>query len=752
MTDIKSDLQAQLRQAPELESNMETEDEKVVGNIPHALTEALALSIARVGQGLRLYDRNNDLLTQLWARLWDDWKAITTFDEELRYDIYKDHFKYCDEVAFFQDRQENMAVRLYRDGVRSLTFLPELEEAEMRKLVSIFELTEDQWQRQADLVDRLWLLDLQTIKYSAIDGFDQFIEETDGEALAKLGRGLSLMTGQVPNAEELWGKTRRTEVYLDEIDELVEDVQSLALMPPDEFWALQLGAVGDVFETFHQVVRFVSGAPVPTIPEAVLGIVIKKMFIEQLRSDNGEMLGRIEASLRAQGYAGQRLNQGWARAAEPEVFAKFLGLEDKGSPRALALWELMRRYMRVAPEKLVEGALAADVDTVAAALVTILHSKVPDPFIFWLPVLDRLTPTVVGEILYSVPKEQLMDGFGKALLGRVWMSEDNAVFAAVADATPTELLPLLRQALLRRIQHEDSAVRVVAARSLRRAEDKGAGIFILNILRRAEPGSIASEELEPLLRALMALGGDRYLGYLAQCLGPMATGEGGFFGRKRAMKAHVNPLGDRPVLKAIAQYGSPRCWELIRKVYGHCTEELKDYIRKLRAEYEGQPKGDPDTYSEPEEVRTRPERSLYTGPQVTPQVAAPVEPSGQRSAYDLSMVNVPINRPGSEPAPGQPYRQPAPSPQRQPAPSSQQQPAPSPQQGRVPQGAHPQPPGAQIRRPQGRPTSPAGQRSVDQLRTGRAPAQGQPPPRPASPGIRPVRPLPNRRGPSKRKD
>jgi hypothetical protein len=85
------------------------------------------------------------------------------------------------EVVLFErpDRDECFFFPLYRDGLRVLSFSPELDADELERLLSAFEaerlrkLTPDE-----DLVAYLWRCDLDGIRFSAVDGIGD--EESDG--------------------------------------------------------------------------------------------------------------------------------------------------------------------------------------------------------------------------------------------------------------------------------------------------------------------------------------------------------------------------------------------------------------------------------------------------------------------------------------------------------------------------------------------------------------------------------------------
>lgn len=86
------------------------------------------------------------------------------------------HRPSADESFFFP---------LYRDGLRELTFLPDVAPADLEKLIAVLEVKERDIPPGDDMVTLLWRADLESIDHIAVDGIGD-IEGTEGNELQGL--------------------------------------------------------------------------------------------------------------------------------------------------------------------------------------------------------------------------------------------------------------------------------------------------------------------------------------------------------------------------------------------------------------------------------------------------------------------------------------------------------------------------------------------------------------------------------------
>jgi len=85
-------------------------------------------------------------------------------------------------------REESYFFPLYRDGLRELTFTPQVTQADLNGLLSALEIKDRDLGPGDDMVNHLWRRDLTTITHSAIDGIGE--SEDGGEGGANELHGL----------------------------------------------------------------------------------------------------------------------------------------------------------------------------------------------------------------------------------------------------------------------------------------------------------------------------------------------------------------------------------------------------------------------------------------------------------------------------------------------------------------------------------------------------------------------------------
>lgn len=86
---------------------------------------------------------------------------------------------------------------LFRDGLRELTFLPEVTAADLDGLLSVMETKERDLGATDDIVNQLWRRDLSTIIHKAIDGIGD--SEEDGEPGNELHGLVADLSGMIKN-------------------------------------------------------------------------------------------------------------------------------------------------------------------------------------------------------------------------------------------------------------------------------------------------------------------------------------------------------------------------------------------------------------------------------------------------------------------------------------------------------------------------------------------------------------------------
>ncbi len=122
-------------------------------------------------KGLRatqLYLANNPVYKRAVENLRAAFRQIWQVTDDLVFDVGETELRWEDSVVYSQEqRSESVAWTLYKDGVRSLTFKPGVEEAEIVRFLAVLQqaknLTAD---APDDLLTLLWAQDFQFITYT----------------------------------------------------------------------------------------------------------------------------------------------------------------------------------------------------------------------------------------------------------------------------------------------------------------------------------------------------------------------------------------------------------------------------------------------------------------------------------------------------------------------------------------------------------------------------------------------------------
>lgn len=108
-----------------------------------------------------VYQRAVDNIRQVFRQIWQA-------TDDLILDIGETEMRWEDQVVYSQDqRNESIAWTLYKDGVRSLTFKPGVEDAEIVRFLAVLHQAKNlQADAPDDLLTLLWAEDFQLVSYT----------------------------------------------------------------------------------------------------------------------------------------------------------------------------------------------------------------------------------------------------------------------------------------------------------------------------------------------------------------------------------------------------------------------------------------------------------------------------------------------------------------------------------------------------------------------------------------------------------
>ncbi len=572
---------------------------------PH-LVESLCKCMSRLAAGRRLYAPDNKLLVQMSDRLEEAWRLLKVRGKNVPLNVTIEGLKYHDIVVFHEEDREAFSTRLFKDGLRRLVFLPDATTQDLVDFLSIFDLDLEQWGEEADCADKLWVLDQRCIRFEAVDGFDDLIKQTRGEAQEDYAAALAQISGDAGAFERLnddpeqgttaeeralqaWGQTRRADVTLKSMRFLSQEVDDQKLDAPEQFWDADLGKPSQTFMQFHELLRYVMASERCPIPVTSLQEMMRRLFHEQLLHDDEGMVARIESCFQEPEPMGSIARNAWKEAAQGDLLARLVAEAHEETGRQNALTTLLNRYVAPNPEALVESMLRTHLVEGCRPLLDMLYKLPGNHLSLWEPHIEELRPALMREVLERTPTSQLEEEAGHIFLDHLGRSAETERIVVSMELAPRSYLEARKELFLTRLGDQERNIRLGALEGLRRLGDPSVGIHILGRLRRVQEFKAEPSEIQALLLTLMEIGGERYVPFLEQCLGPLdKRSQGAFKGSFR--HTYVNPLGDFAVLQALVRHGSPKALELVKRVYQHPNAgDLRSYIGALRIDPSAQP-------------------------------------------------------------------------------------------------------------------------------------------------------------------
>jgi len=124
-----------------------------------------------ISKGMRatqLYLPNNPVYQRAVDNIRGAFRGVWQATDDLHFDIGETDMRWEDNVVYSQDqRNESIAWTLYKDGVRSLTFKPGVEDAEIVRFLAVLHQAKNlQADAPDDLLTLLWAEDFQFVNYT----------------------------------------------------------------------------------------------------------------------------------------------------------------------------------------------------------------------------------------------------------------------------------------------------------------------------------------------------------------------------------------------------------------------------------------------------------------------------------------------------------------------------------------------------------------------------------------------------------
>jgi HEAT repeat protein len=441
--------------------------------------------------------------------------ALTVGEDRLFYE--------GEEVYTHAESRDNLAFLMFRDGIRALTLDPGLEPREIAVLVELLAQADQMSDTGHDLSTSLWERDLVHVGVEMVDPFlegegtqdDAYDElrETVMRRLSELGASDAAESGGgggdfAPDATgaefTASGKEDADKVDVNTVALTEEDLErgewlvSHASEPIDEFALVLLDIMLDP--------SLLGGGdePVARSLSLVVGQYLDRHDLDGLDT----VLDRL-VTLESKGHCPRgTMERVFADAATAERLSALIAAASvKSAEKAASIGEFLARMRGSLYPALLEIMATSSDKTVRKAVLDLLHTEGGIPVRYLWPLMKDPRWYVVRNAV------QLATATGDpglaSQLEPLSRHPDARVRREVVRSLATIGEARCLPALVRALQDEDSAVRTLAVRGLARQGNKAHFPAVQAMVEARDFEDRPPEEVEAILVAFAALGGER---------------------------------------------------------------------------------------------------------------------------------------------------------------------------------------------------------------------------------------------------
>jgi hypothetical protein len=131
-------------------------------------------------KAVRMYPENNPIYKKTLEDTFSRFSDLFSYRDELNLKIKQNELFFdAEQIYVNTEKDDNLALFFFKDGLRELTFTKGLSQPEMEEFLKIISLDFDREAVDDDIVTLLWEKDFQNIKYVADDAF--LVEDEDFE-------------------------------------------------------------------------------------------------------------------------------------------------------------------------------------------------------------------------------------------------------------------------------------------------------------------------------------------------------------------------------------------------------------------------------------------------------------------------------------------------------------------------------------------------------------------------------------------
>ncbi|MFC1549460.1 hypothetical protein ACFL4R_01155, partial [Nitrospirota bacterium] len=142
-------------------------------------------AILKAKKNLRLYPANNPIYNQMAADTYRKVMKYFDFADTMELTISRSDIRLGSELVYHSEgKEDNLALFLFRDGLRNLTLSSGLKEDELLDFMDVISTDFDAEEIEDDLITMLWEKEFQNISYK-IDDSDLMDEDENYEEVAE---------------------------------------------------------------------------------------------------------------------------------------------------------------------------------------------------------------------------------------------------------------------------------------------------------------------------------------------------------------------------------------------------------------------------------------------------------------------------------------------------------------------------------------------------------------------------------------
>ncbi len=151
-----------------------------------AEVERLLSTMGKALRAFNMYQANNPVFQRFKTNLKEAFEAVWQETSELSLDVTEDGFRFRDRVHSVGKGRDNLAFVLYREGIRSLIFLPGFEE-EVSAFLDAVTPALRMDDEAVDLLTVLWEADFGAMQYGYVDHFTEDLTMPGSESFSEPG-------------------------------------------------------------------------------------------------------------------------------------------------------------------------------------------------------------------------------------------------------------------------------------------------------------------------------------------------------------------------------------------------------------------------------------------------------------------------------------------------------------------------------------------------------------------------------------